>query len=800
MNNDTNAFGAPGIEPRWTSSAKDGVGTAYHSSSRVWFTLSHGIINEIYFPFVDTPNSRDLQFLITDGETFCHEEKRDLLHQIECPEQNALLYRLTNSDPAGRYRLIKEVVTDPHSPVLLVRTRVEILDAALVGKLRLYVLLAPHLGGTGKNNSAHWCSIGNRKLVHAFRGEVSLVLGGTPDFKRRSVGYVGASDGWQDLMDNFQMDWEFSRADDGNLAITAEVDLSADREFTVGVGFGHSSQSASTQLEQALATSFAEVRKKFVGQWQRTRSGLDLSAYSNDGGAMLRLSQCLLLAHEDKTFQGAFVASLSIPWGETKDDRDRGGYHLVWTRDMVQTAIALLAGGLTESPLRALIWLACVQGDNGCLPQNSSISGEACWQGIQLDEVAAPILLAWRLQQAHALRLFNPWALVSRAAGYLILHGPVTEQERWEENSGYSPSTLATIIASLVCAAEFARGNNLPDLANFLLDYADWLSAHLETWTVTNGGELLPGKPRHYVRIKPATTGQRGQAPDLDQAECILANGGGRHLARNIVGGDFLHLVRLGVRAADDSVVVDSIAVIDHVLKRDLPQGPGWRRYNHDGYGQKPDGRAYDGTGEGRCWPILTGERAHYELAAGRDPFPFVKAIEGFANEGGMLPEQVWDADDLPDFTLRRGGPTGAAMPLCWAHAEYVSLLRSRKEGVCFDRIEPVYRRYAIDRTTSAIEMWTFGHQTVRIAAGKTLRLITPISAQIRWTSDGWMTAHDLDMRDTTVGCWFGDLATTQLAVGVHIDFTFQWGEQWEGKDFRVTVEAPGVPRGGRHG
>jgi len=788
MHHDTIAFGAPGIEPRWTSSAKDGVGTAYHSSSRVWFTLSHGIINEIYFPFVDTPNTRDLQFLITDGETFCHEEKRDLIHQIECPEQNALLYRLTNSDPADRYRITKEIVTDPHTPVLLVRTRVEILDAKLTGKLRLYVLLAPHLGGAGKDNSARWCSFGNRKLVHASHDNVSLVLGGAPDFKRRSVGFVGASDGWRDLMDNFKMDWEFSRADDGNLAITAEVDLSAGLEFTVGVGFGCSPQSASTQLEQALATSFAEVRKKFVGQWQRARSELDLSAHTGDAGGMVRLSQCLLLAHEDKTFQGAFVASLSIPWGETKGDGDRGGYHLVWTRDMVQTATALLACGLTESPLRALIWLACVQADDGSLPQNSSISGETVWEGIQLDEVAAPILLAWRLHQRQALRLFDPWALVSRAVSYLILHGPVTQQERWEENSGYSPSTLAAVIASTVCAAEFARGRNLPELAAFLLDYADWLSAHLETWTVTHHGELLPGKPRHYVRIAPA---QPGQGSNPDQAELILANGAGQHPVRNVVGGDFLHLVRLGVRAADDPIVVDSIAVIDHVLKRDLPQGPGWRRYNHDGYGQKPDGGAYDGTGEGRCWPILTGERAHYELAAGRDPFPFIRTLEGFANEGGMLPEQVWDAEDLPARNLKRGGPTGSAMPLCWAHAEYVSLVRSHLDGVCFDRIEPVYQRYANGGRTSTIEMWTFDHPTGRIAAGQTLRIITPRPATIHWTSDGWTTVLDLEMRDTAGGCWFGDLPTSRLAPGTHVDFTFRSGERWEGKDFRAMVEAP---------
>jgi glucoamylase len=228
---------------------------------------------------------------------------------------------------------------------------------------------------------------------------------------------------------------------------------------------------------------------------------------------MLRLSQCLLLAHEDKTFQGAFVASLSIPWGETKDDRDRGGYHLVWTRDMVQIATALLACGQTESPLRALIWLACVQEADGSMPQNSSISGEAYWKGIQLDEVAVPILLAWRLQRAGALRQFDPWTLVSRAARYLVLHGPVTAQERWEENSGYSPSTLATVIASLICAAEFAHGRNDQLAADFLLDYADWLSAHVEEWMVTRRGELLPGKPRHYLRITPVDPQQAVASP-----------------------------------------------------------------------------------------------------------------------------------------------------------------------------------------------------------------------------------------------------------------------------------------------
>jgi glucoamylase len=790
MNKNSIAFGAPGIEPRWTSSAKDGVGTAYHSASCIWFTISHGIINEIYFPHVDSPNTRDLQFLITDGESFCHEERRDMDHKLEYPEQNSLFYRLTNTDREGRYRLVKEIVVDPHSSVLLMHTRLEILNEKLRGKLRLYALLAPHMKGTGKNNSAWLCGVGGRKLIEAQREDIDMSFGCTPDFTRRSVGYVGFSDGWQDLQ-NFKMDWEFDEAVDGNIALTGEIDLSDGMEFTLGVGFGRTPHSACAHLLQAFATPFADQREKYVSQWQRTLAKVDLSAHTKDGGSMMRLSQCLLLAHEDKIFQGAFVASLSIPWGDTKDDSDRGGYHLVWTRDMVQTATALLACGQTESPLRALIWLACVQAADGSLPQNSSISGEAYWKGIQLDEVAVPILLAWRLQQANALREFNPWTLVSRAARYLILHGPVTAQERWEENSGYSPSTLATIIASVVCAAEFTRGREDKVATDFLLDYADWLSAHLEEWMVTSRGELVKGKPRHYIRITPADPKQVVPSLNPNEAEIFIANGGGQHPARNIVGGDFLQLVRLGVRAADDPVIVDSLAVIDQVLKRDLPQGPCWRRYNYDGYGQKSDGEAYDGTGEGRCWPILTGERGHYELAAGRDSMPFIEAMEKFANKGGMLPEQLWDADDLPGGKMKRGRPTGSAMPLCWAHAEYAILVRSHKDGICFDRIEPVYQRYAKAKTGSTLEMWTLAHQPQRIAQGKTLRIITEKAAAIHWSIDEWATTNDLVTRDAGFGCWFGDLPSAKLHAGTRIVFTFLWQEGWEGKDFEVEIAGP---------
>jgi glucoamylase len=788
--NDLTAFGAPGMEPRWTRSAKEGIGTAYHTSCRVWFTLSHGIVNEIYYPNVDCPNTRDLQFLITDGETFCHEERRDLDRRLEYPEKSTLYYRLVNSDPAGRYRLVKDVITDPHSSVFLMRTRVEIADESLRGKLRVYALVAPHMKGLGQGNSAWWYDVDCRPVFRVQREESHMVLGATPDFLRRSVGYVGHSDGWQDLMNNFQMDWEFQNAVDGNIALTAEMDLSQGGEFVLGAAFGRSSQSASTKLLVSLSIPFERHLEHYVKQWKRTlhEEDAEMNPSTGDEGHLYRLSRLILLAHEDKIYPGALVASMSIPWGEEKGDADLGGYHLVWTRDLVKSASALLASGQTATPLRSLVWLACVQARDGAVPQNSWINGDAYWCGKQLDEVAAPILLAWRLGQANALGLFDPWTLVCRATRYLLLHGPVTGQERWEENSGYSPSTLAWIVAGLVCAAEFARKAADDEVATFILEYADWISDHIEEWTVTSCGELVPGKTRHYIRINPADPDQPAKVSDPDTAMVQIANGGGAHPARNVVSTDFLELVRLGVRHAHDPVVLDSIVVIDTVLKHDLPEGPCWRRYNHDGYGQKDDGGAFDGTGTGRCWPLLTGERGHYELAAGHDPLPFIQAMEKFANEGAMLPEQVWDAPDLPAARLLRGGPTGAAMPLCWAHAEYLTLVRSRKDGIGFDCVPPVRRRYIEQREASKTEIWTLAHQPRCIRRGKILRIILGSQATVQWTADNWGTRNKLSTQDSCLDCWFADLPTQEYPVGTRILFTFISQSVPQEREFSVEI------------
>ena len=787
------AFGAPGIAPRWTSSAKEGVGTAYHTSCRVWFTLSHGIVNEIYYPHVDKPNTRDFQFLISDGETFCHEEKRDLDHLIEYPERDCLFYRITNSEPRGRYRLVKHVLTDPHRSVLFVHTKLEVVDEMLRGKLRLYALLAPHLGGFGAGNSGSCSEIGDNKLLHAQRENVHLLMACSSSFSRRSVGYVGFSDGWQDLMHNFKMDWEFQTAENGNIALTGEIDLPDRGEFTVAVALGRSYQSAATKLFQSLAEPFESKREGYVRQWQRAvvDPKFDFSGDTCDDGGIYRLSRCVLLAHEDKVFQGAMVASLSIPWGETKGDLDLGGYHLVWTRDLVHSATALLATGQMGTPLRALIWLASIQRPDGSFPQNSWIDGTAYWSGLQLDQVALPILLAWRLHERDALGLFSPRAMIVRAAARLILHGPVTAQDRWEENSGYSPSTLASVIAALACAADWAKEYGITDAADFVFAYADWVAAHIEDWTVTTQGELVSGLPRHYIRINPADPNAPDAHPDPNTTMIQIANGGGLHPARNVVGGDFLHLVRYGIRKPNDPLMRDSIEVIDRVLKHDLPPGPGWRRYNHDGYGQKDDGSAFDGTGVGRCWPILTGERGHYELATGRDPKRFIETMEDFSNQGGMLTEQIWDGNDLPHARMKRGCPTGAAMPLCWSHAEYVSLVRSRHDGVCFDRVEPAFQRYVANPVQSRYEIWSLRHSLREVSRGKTLRIILAAEATVVWSSDNWArTNKSQTIHQDKLNLWFADFSTTDWAAGSVFVFTLFWKseQRWEKRNWQINV------------
>jgi glucoamylase len=794
------------MEPRWTSSVKDAVGTAYAASSRIWFTCSHGVLNEVYHPTIDRAQVRDMEFLVTDGETFFHEEKRDLETTFEYIHPEALGVRYVNRDPQGRYTLTKEIICDPHHSVVINHVHIEG-DGDLLPRLKVYALLAPHLDGGGAGNSARAVDIAGHKAVLAWKNGWSLAMGASGGFKRVSCGFVGTSDGWRDLMDNFKMDWEFGSATGGNIAVMGEVDLKGRNakgaiEFTVAFGIGTGHHTAAQKTMGALSTPYEENRDRYITQWKRAANPMWLAAKAGDGGKLMGTSHNVLLAHEDKTYSGAFVASLSIPWGQIKGDEDLGGYHLVWTRDMVQTASALLACGRTETARRALVYLACTQQPSGAFAQNFWIDGTPYWTGEQLDEAAFPVILAWRLWKANALGDLEIFPFVERAAGYLVRHAPITHQERWEENAGYSPSTLAAAIAGLICAAEMARDHDSMELAEFLEEYADWMEGHLEDWTVTNNGVLHPQIKRHYMRVRPPEKGEAYACEDCGREMIHLNNRppGERaeFEAREIIDAGFLELVRYGIRRADDPLIVDSLTVVDAVLKRALPQGPGWLRYNWDGYGQRPDGGPYQGWGQGRVWPLLTGERAHYELAAGRDISDLIKTYERFATCGQMMPEQVWDEADRLDLSLRIGQPAGSAVPLVWAHAEYLKLLRSAVDGKVFDRIDAVYDRYCVPATNETrcgiprkkLEIYSVRRPIQKMKTGSTLRILTEKRFEVTWSEDGWATKHTTASRSLGSAGHTADITPRPESGGVQ--WTLYWPEQngWLGYNVDVKVEA----------
>jgi glucoamylase len=792
---DGEAFGRPGIEPKWTHGGKDAVGTAYAASSHIWFTFWNGILTEVYYPTVDRPQIRDLQYLVTDGKSFFHEERRNLQSKLERLSEHALGYRCTNSDPAGRYSIVKEIVADPHYACILQHTQITG-DDSFISNLRLYALCAPHLEVGGWGNTGYAIEFGGQKLLMAQKDETWLAMAATLPFSRVSCGYVGRSDGWTDLANNFQMDWEFDRASDGNVALTGELNPADCREFTLGLAFGDTEHQAITTLFQALSTPFEQHRKRFIEQWDRAGLGISpLEKASSDNGDLYRGSFSVLRAHEDKSYPGAFIASLSIPWGEARGDQDQGGYHLVWTRDLVNSASSILAAGDSATAMRALIYLAASQQKDGGFAQNFWIDGDPYWRGIQLDEVAFPVLLAWQLARQGALQDFDPYPMVRRAAAYLVHHGPVTQQERWEEISGYSPSTLASNIAALICAAGFARKRRDDATANFLEEYADFLECHLEDWTVTIDGTLVAGIPKHYIRILPAPVDNPHAEEDPNRGSVKIANRrpGTTQVfpAKEIVDAGFLELVRYGIRKAYDPIIVDSLRVVDAVLKVETPAGPCWHRYNQDGYGQRDDGGPFVGWGKGRVWPLLTGERGHYELAAGRDVKLFIRAMEGFASSTGLLAEQLWDEPDRPEVYMFLGRPTGSAMPLMWAHSEYIKLLRSALDGKIFDLIPEVADRYLEGRQGRHLfEVWKRNRQVLAVKQGYILRIQMSAPFRLHWSADEWQTVKDTVSSATTLGVEFVDIQTSSLQ-GRPVHFTFFWTASncWEGRDYHVSVE-----------
>ena len=804
MNSEENqAPGQPGIPARWTSSAKTGVGTALNPSSRVWFSLSHGIFDEIYYPRVDQACTRDMGMIVTDGQDFFSEEKRDAEHEVNYIQPGVPAYQLINTCHQGRYRIEKNILSDPFRDTVLQETHFK----ALKGKLsdyHLHVLLAPHLGNQGADNSA-W--VGDYKgvpMIFAQRGAVALALACSLPWAGRSVGYAGASDGWQDLNQHKRMTWFYTSAPQGNVAMTGEIDLSGaqgtEATFTLALSFGRNTSEAGQRALASLTDGFQFAREHYIHDWQAWQEEfpeIKIKGYRPGQVNVYEISRAVMRTHEAKRFPGGLIASLSIPWGFSKGDDDLGGYHLIWPRDLVEVAGGLLAVGAKKDVRRVLHYLQVTQEKDGHWPQNMWLDGQEYWTGIQMDETAFPILLVEMARREEALNadeLARLWPMVRRAAGYIVRYGPATPQDRWEEDSGYSPFTLAVEIASLLAAADLADHFGEQNTAQYLRQTADWWNDQIEHWTYVKDTDIARdnGVAGYYVRIAPPNVADsaspaQGYVPiknrPVSESELPVTQ---------IVSPDALALVRFGLRAADDPRILNTIKVIDAELKVDTPSGPAWHRYNDDGYGEHPDGSPFDGTGNGRAWPLLTGERAHYELAAGnrKQALRLLKTMDAFSNKGGMLPEQVWDSEDIPEKELYFGHPSGSAMPLVWAHAEYAKLCHSLQDDQIFDLPEQTCQRYLEKETHSALSGWRLKQRNPTLQAGLPLRIEVLQPARIHWSQDNWQTIQDTPTQDSGLGVYYADLPTQKLASGTQIKFTFYWPDEdrWEDRNFTVEV------------
>jgi glucoamylase len=556
------------------------------------------------------------------------------------------------------------------------------------------------------------------------------------------------------------------------------------RSATLALGIASSRESAATLAIGALCQPFDAAWTAHVDAWQQWHGQVQGPANLPPALAeQLRTSAMVLRVHHDKTFVGAMVASLSVPWGNSNDSV--GGYHLVWPRDLVESAGALLALGAIPEARDVLRYLVATQLEAGNWSQNQWLGGKAYWQGCQLDEAAFPVLLAAALAERDALDGIEVASMIRRALAFIVQMGPSTEQDRWEEDSGINAFTVATCIAALVCGAAWLDAQ----AQEWALRIADDWNARIEEWTAVQDTALARslGVAGYYVRIAPPVDaeGQRHLERVLAIKNQVQDPG---LAAEDQVATDFLHLVRMGLRDAGDPLVLDTVKVADALLRVDTPAGPAWHRYVGDGYGEREDGSPFDGAGRGRAWPLLGGERGHYELAAGRDALPFLQAMAAMVGRCGLIPEQVWDESRSPRPWLALGRPTGSAMPLVWAHGEFVKLAASRELGRPFDRPDAVWRRYGGRRPAPADALWSPRAPIAQMRAGQTLWLCLPRPARVHYGFDGWQAVAEIDTAENGLGLHVAALPTSSLRGATRVDFTFFWQDSgsWDGVDHRI--------------
>jgi glucoamylase len=713
------APGGPGALSHFDLARKDCLGTARNTRSKVWYTVANGVLSDVYYPTVDNTNVETLQYVVTDGSTFTDLQTRDMTYSAKAVhDAGGMACKVTATAKSGRYRIETEYITDPDRHTVLMRIKLTPRNAGYQLYVRFDATVNGNGGGGAGNGGPDSATVddstGHPVLVSSdpvtatnaanrdYAQPVHAALDGS--FSEASSGFAGSvSDGLVQLDASHALTEIYDDALGGNVVQVARVRLTNHGKSMLALGFGATQAQAVASAEGSLGIRFDKAVAKYAKGWKRYDRSLikprttKLRGIKRADRRQLEehyyLSANVIKASEDKTFPGAIVASLASPWGQAVSAGDPantyfGSYREVFARDLYESWTGLIAAGDFRTARAATLFLfERQQLPDGSMPRNSLVNGKVAPDsfGIQLDETAYPILMADQLGLRDASLYANH---IKPAANFVAAHGPAFGVERWEEQSGFSPSTIAAEIAGLVAAAHIARANGDTAAAAVWLGVADDWQRSVKNWTVTTTGPLAA----HPYFIRLSKTGDPNAAISYN-----LGNGGPTLDQRAVIDAGFLELVRLGELPADDPDIVRSLPLVDATIKSTTVSGPGWHRYNGDGYGDRAtDGRPWapSGQGTGHLWPALSAERGEQELVSGgkAQAAALLLGMSRFASGVGLIPEQDWELPDLAaspfgtDPTIAsigftNGGAAGSASPLTWSAASFVRLAADLRAG-----------------------------------------------------------------------------------------------------------------------
>jgi glucoamylase len=735
------ATGGPGTLSHFDLARKDCVGTARNTASKIWYTIAGGVLSDVYAPTIDTTNVETMQYLVTDGSSFTDLQSRDMTYTVSA-DPTGMICTVTSTPKSGKYRLTTTYLTDPARASVVVHTRFTPLTSA-AASYRLYVRLDATVAGNGGGGSGNGgadnavidTTTGSRVPVsydtvtttNAANRDYAvpsyLALRADRPFGTVSSGFVGTSSDGLTQLDAAHELTPTDTAMGGNVEQTAAVVPNKQGDFTLALSFGTTKAAAVMTAGATLRTPLPVVAAKYALGWRSYDAGLRRPSFHLPGLTVAQqasafrgyyLSANVVKASEDKTFPGAIVAGLASPWGQAVSAGDPantyfGSYREVFSRDLYEAWTALFTDGdLATARAATRFLLERQQLADGSLPRNSLVNGKTAPDSFntQLDEVAYPILMVLQSGLAGDATL---WPHVRAAADYLIAHGPSFGPERWEEQSGYSPSTIAAEIAGLVAAAKIAKQHHSPADARIWLATADQYQRSIKGWAVTTNGPL--SSQPYFIRL--SKNGDPNAAISYN-----VGNGGPTLDQRAVVDAGFLELVRLGELPATDPEVANSLTVVDKTIKNQTASGVGWLRYNGDGYGDchvLPDhtcpveGRPWapSNQGTGHIWPVLSAERGEQDLATSHasSAGQLLASMGAMSSGIGLVPEQVWDAPDVPaspfgtDPTVAsigfvNGKPDGSAAPLTWGAASQVRLTADLTAGRVLERPAETVDRY----------------------------------------------------------------------------------------------------------